>query len=133
MKKLIFLTIIQIILGQSNIYNKQENVDVNSITYQTVLINKHKVLDKISCILECNKNTSCLTSTYTLNSPTKENCFLYNIYFTQSQLQTSPSSSVFIKTIKNTNITNSCTNVTTFSDTACLKNGISYLTNKLPS
>ena len=81
----------------SSKYDIQMSQNVNSSIDPIFLIGSCKKLDKISCMIECNLNEECYTTTFSSDQFPNKNCFLYRKYFSSSEIDTSISSVLYSK------------------------------------
>ncbi len=84
----------------SSKYDMQMCQNVNSSIDPIFLIGSYKKLDKISCMIECNLNEECYTTTFSSDQYTNKNCFLYRKYFSSSEIAQSISSDLYSKKCK---------------------------------
>jgi hypothetical protein len=81
-------------------YDIQMFQNVNSSIDPIFSIGSYKKLDKISCMIECNLNEECYTTTFSSDQFPNKNCFLYRKYFGSSEIVTSISSDLYSKKCK---------------------------------
>jgi hypothetical protein len=84
----------------SSKYEIQMSQNVNSSIDPIFLIGSYKKLDKISCMIACNLNDECYTTTFISDQFPNQNCFLFGRYFSSNEIVASISSDLYSKKCK---------------------------------
>jgi hypothetical protein len=99
-------------------YDLQLNKIVDSTLDPIWLIQSSKNLDKISCLVNCNKNKECYTATFITDSIANDNCFLYRKQIASTDMISSLNSNLYMK---------QCNAVKTLNDATCINKRMLFL------